>query len=41
MSAIGASDPYGKSVAGRTAYLMLHNTSEVVTPDPEDRKSVV
>jgi len=25
-------------VAGRTAYLLLHNTSEVVTPDPEGRK---
>jgi imidazolonepropionase len=24
-------------VAGRTSYLLLHNTSEVVTPDPEGR----
>lgn len=30
-------DPSLKSVAGRTAYLILHNTSEVVTPDPEGR----
>ncbi len=28
-------DPSAKAVAGRTAYLILHNTSEVVTPDPE------
>ena len=28
-----ANDPSGKAVAGRTAYLILHNTSEVVTPD--------
>ncbi len=26
-------DPATKAVAGRTAYLILHNTSEVVTPD--------
>ena len=37
MSGAGPGDPYGKSVAGRTAYLILHNTSEVVTPDPEGR----
>jgi imidazolonepropionase len=37
MSAMGLGDPYGKTVAGRTAYLILHNTSEVVTPDPEGR----
>jgi imidazolonepropionase len=28
----------GKTVAGRTAYLVLHSTSEVVTPDPEGRR---
>src|SRR5262245_25492000 len=33
-----ANDPSGKQVAGRTAYLILHNTSEVVTPDAEGRK---
>ncbi len=27
----------GRVVAGRAAYLILHNTSEVVTPDPEGR----
>jgi len=27
-----------KAVAGRAAYLMVHNTSEVVTPDPEGRR---
>ncbi len=30
----GTSD---KAVAGRTAYVILHNTSEVATPDPEGR----
>ncbi|MFI5370997.1 MAG: imidazolonepropionase [Candidatus Eisenbacteria bacterium] len=35
---MGVGDPYGKTVAGRTAYLILHNTSEVVTPDPEGRR---
>jgi len=25
--------PFGKPVAGRTSYLVLHNTAEVVTPD--------
>jgi imidazolonepropionase len=33
-----AHDPSGKPVAGRTAYLILHNTSEVVTPDAEGRE---
>jgi len=33
----GSSD---KAVAGRTAYVILHNTSEVVTPDPEGRRVV-
>ena len=33
-----ANDPSGKPVAGRTAYLILHNTSEVVTPDAEGRE---
>jgi imidazolonepropionase len=30
-------EPHSKAVAGRTSYLILHNTSEVVTPDPEGR----
>lgn len=29
-----------KAVAGRTAYLILYNTSEVVTPDPQGRTIV-
>ncbi len=33
-----AGDPSSKPVAGRTAYLILHNTSEVVTPDAEGRE---
>ena len=33
-----AHDPSSKPVAGRTAYLILHNTSEVVTPDAEGRE---
>ena len=33
-----ANDPSGKPVAGRSAYLILHNTSEVVTPDAEGRE---
>ena len=33
-----AQDPASKQVAGRTAYLILHNTSEVVTPDAEGRE---
>jgi imidazolonepropionase len=28
----------GKTVAGRTAYVILHNTSEVVTPDAEGQR---
>jgi imidazolonepropionase len=32
-----AQDPAGRRVAGRSAYLILHNTSEIVTPDPEGR----
>lgn len=31
-------DPSVKPVAGRTAYLILHNTSEVVTPDRDGRR---
>ncbi|MFM8558143.1 MAG: imidazolonepropionase-like domain-containing protein, partial [bacterium] len=38
MSYWPAHDPSGKAVAGRTAYLILHNTSEVVTPDAEGRE---
>jgi len=30
-------DPSARVVAGRTSYLILHNTSEVVTPDPGGR----
>jgi imidazolonepropionase len=30
-------DPSARAVAGRTSYLILHNTSEVVTPDAEGR----
>lgn len=33
MSLLDPRDPSSKQVAGRTSYLMLHNTSEVVTPD--------
>jgi imidazolonepropionase len=33
MSVTPRSEPYDKAVAGRTAYVILHNTSEVVTPD--------
>ena len=36
-----ARDPSSKLVAGRTAYLILHNTSEVVTPDPEGPDSLL
>jgi imidazolonepropionase len=32
-----AGDPSSKVVAGRAAYVLLHNTSEIVTPDPEGR----
>ncbi len=31
-------EPGSKAVAGRAAYLLLHNTSEVVTPDPEGKR---
>lgn len=34
MSLLDPRDSSTKVVAGRTAYLILHNTSEVVTPDP-------
>jgi imidazolonepropionase len=33
MSLLDPRDPSSRQVAGRTSYLMLHNTSEVVTPD--------
>lgn len=33
-----AQDPSSKPVAGRSAYVILHNTSEVVTPDVEGRE---
>ena len=35
MTVFPASDPHGKAVAGRTSYLVLHNTAEVVTPDAD------
>ena len=38
MTVTPRSEPYGKAVAGRTAYLILHNTSEVVTPDAEGQR---
>jgi imidazolonepropionase len=38
MSTWSAADPSNKPVAGRTAYLILHNTSEVVTPDAQGRE---
>jgi imidazolonepropionase len=38
MSTWPANDPSAKQVAGRTAYLILHNTSEVVTPDADGRE---
>jgi imidazolonepropionase len=37
MSPDPSRDPSSRPVAGRTSYLILHNTSEVVTPDPEGR----
>ena len=33
MSLLEPREPFSKPVAGRTAYVILHNTSEVVTPD--------
>jgi imidazolonepropionase len=33
MTVSPASDPHGKTVAGRTSYMVLHNTAEVVTSD--------
>ena len=38
MSTWPANDPSAKQVAGRTAYLIIHNTSEVVTPDADGRE---
>ncbi len=38
MTLLPSRDPSAKPVAGRTAYLILHNTSEVVTPDAEGRR---
>ncbi len=37
MSLLDPRDPSVKSVQGRTSYLIVHNTSEVVTPDLEGR----
>jgi imidazolonepropionase len=37
MATYAGQDPSTRSVAGRSAYLLLHNTSEVVTPDAEGR----
>jgi imidazolonepropionase len=38
MSYWPANDPSSKQVAGRAAYLILHNTSEVATPDAQGRR---
>jgi imidazolonepropionase len=38
MSLMPGRDPSTRVVAGKTAYVILHNTSEVVTPDPEGRE---
>lgn len=38
MSLLEPREPFSKSVAGRTAYVILHNTSEVVTPDAQGEK---
>ena len=38
MTALYGSDSTQRPVAGRTAYLILHNTSEVVTPDPRGHR---
>jgi imidazolonepropionase len=35
MAFVPGRDPSDRLVAGRSAYTILHNTSEVVTPDPE------
>ena len=35
-----ARDPSSRAVAGRAAYVILHNTSEVVTPDAEGTRIV-
>jgi imidazolonepropionase len=35
MSLLEPRDPSSRTVAGRTSYLLLHNTSEVVTPDAD------
>src|SRR5690349_10700444 len=40
MSTWPANDPSAKQVAGRTAYLIIHNTSEVVTPDVHGRQTL-
>ena len=40
MSLMPARDPSSRAVAGKTAYVLLHNTSEVVTPDPEGRRLI-
>jgi len=37
MSVAPSRDPSGRAVAGKASYILLHNTSEVVTPDPEGR----
>jgi len=40
MSVSPTRDPLDKVVTGRSAYVLLHNTSEVVTPDPEGLRIV-
>lgn len=37
MTTMPTRSPMDRAVAGRTSYLMIHNTSEVVTPEPEGR----
>jgi len=38
MTVTPRSEPYGKPVAGRAAYVIVHNTSEVVTPDAQGER---
>lgn len=40
MSLLEPREPFSKPVAGRTAYVILHNTSEVVTADPRGERIV-
>jgi imidazolonepropionase len=38
VTTLPAGESRDKTVAGRTSYLVLHNTAEVVTPDPEGER---